>query len=48
MPDVGANQSFPNGSAQAVTSTGTRTMADTGVSQDGCQGAPLTLNLTSN
>lgn len=48
MPDVVANQSFANGSAQAVTSTGTLAMANTGVSQDACQGAPLTLNLTSN
>jgi hypothetical protein len=48
MPDVVANQSFPNGNSQAVTATGTVTMANTGVSQDACQGAPLTLNLTSN
>jgi hypothetical protein len=48
MPDVNANQTFPNGSGQSVTATGTLTMADTGVSQDGCQGAPLTLHLTSN
>jgi hypothetical protein len=48
MPDVVANQSFPSGSGQAVTATGTLTMHDTGVSQDACQGATLTLNLTSN
>jgi hypothetical protein len=48
MPDVAANQSFANGSGQTVTATGTLTMANTGVSQDACQGAPLTLNLTSN
>jgi hypothetical protein len=48
MPDVVANQSFPNGNGQAVTATGTLTMANTGVSQNACQGAPLTLNLTSN
>jgi hypothetical protein len=48
MPDVAANQSFGNGSGQTVTATGTLTMANTGVSQDACQGAPLTLNLTSN
>ena len=47
MPDVGVNQSFPNGSGQTVTASGTLTMANTGV-QDACQGAPLTLNLTSN
>lgn len=48
MPDVVANQSFPAGNGQAVTAAGTLTMANTGVSQDACQGAPLTLNLTSN
>jgi hypothetical protein len=48
MPDVVANQSFPTGNGHAVTATGTLTMANTGVSQDACQGAPLTLNLTSN
>lgn len=48
MPDVLVNQSFPNGNGQAVTATGTLSMANTGVSQDACQGAPLTLNLTSN
>jgi hypothetical protein len=47
MPDVTANQSFPNGNGQTVTATGTLTMADNGTNQDGCQGAPLTLNLTS-
>src|SRR5436305_9811059 len=48
MPDVAANQSFPNGNTQAVSATGVLAMANTGVSQDACQGAPLTLNLTSN
>ena len=48
MPDVVANQSFPQGNGQAVTVSGTLTMANTGVSQDACQGAPLILNLTSN
>jgi len=48
MPDVVLNQSFPSGNGQSVTATGTLTMANTGVSQDACQGAPLTLNLTSN
>jgi hypothetical protein len=47
MPDVTVNQTFPNGNGQAVTATGTLTMANTGVSQDACQGATLTLNLTS-
>jgi hypothetical protein len=48
MPDVLANQSFPSGNGQAVTATGTLTMNETGVSQNACQGATLTLNLTSN
>jgi hypothetical protein len=48
MPDVLANQSFPSGNGQAVTATGTLTMHETGVNQDACQGATLTLNLTSN
>jgi hypothetical protein len=48
MPDVTVNHTFPNGNGQSVTATGTLTMADTGVSQDACQGAPLTLHLTSN
>jgi hypothetical protein len=48
MPDVVANQDFPHGNGQAVTATGTLTMNDTGVSQNACQGATLTLNLTSN
>ena len=47
MPDVTVNQTFPNGNGQTVTATGTLTMANTGVSQDACQGATLTLNLTS-
>lgn len=48
MADVVANQSFGHGNAQSVTATGTLTMNDTGVSQNACQGATLTLNLTSN
>jgi hypothetical protein len=48
MPAVTANQTFGNGNAQAVTATGTLTMNDTGVSQDKCQGATLTLNVKSN
>jgi|ERR1022692_625183 hypothetical protein len=48
MPDVTANQSFPSGNGQAVTATGALAMNETGVSQDACQGATLTLNLTSN
>jgi hypothetical protein len=48
MPDVAASQSFPPGNGQAVTATGTLTMGETGVNQDACQGATLTLNLTSS
>jgi hypothetical protein len=48
MPDVSASQGFAPGNGQAVTATGTLTMRETGVNQDACQGATLTLNLTSN
>ena len=48
MPDVTADQDFPSGSGQAVTATGTLTFNNTSVSQNGCQGAPLTLHLSSN
>jgi hypothetical protein len=48
MPAVTANQDVASGSAIAITATGTLTMANTGVSQDACKNAPLTLNLTSS
>ncbi len=48
LADVAANQHFPSGNGQVVTATGTLTMRETGVNQDACQGATLTLNLTSN
>jgi hypothetical protein len=48
MAAVTANQTFANGNAQAVTATGTLAMNETGVSQDKCQGATLTLNVKSN
>src|ERR1700686_463090 len=48
MANVAAGQSFPPGNGQAVTATGTLNMRETGVSQDACQGATLTLNLTSS
>jgi hypothetical protein len=48
MPAVAVNHSFASGSGQAVTPGGTLTMNDTGVSQDKCQGATLTLHLTDN
>jgi hypothetical protein len=48
MPNVTVSQTFPSGNGQAVTATGTLTMANTALNQDACQGAPLTLHLTSN
>lgn len=48
MADVVVNKTFGPGNGQAVTPTGTLTMNDTGVNQDPCQGATLTLTLKSN
>lgn len=48
MPAVAVNKSYGNGNGQSVTPTGTLTMNETGVSQDKCQGATLTLRLTDN
>jgi len=48
MPDIVVNKVFGPGSGQAVTPNGSLTMNDTGVSQDACQGATLTLSLKSN
>jgi hypothetical protein len=49
MPDVVAHQDIAgNATGAAVTATGTLSMANTAVSQDACQGATLTLHLTSN
>jgi hypothetical protein len=48
MPAVTVNKTYGPGNGQAVTPTGTLTMNDTGVSQDACQGATLTLTLASN
>lgn len=48
MLDVVANQDIPSGNGNAVTAQGTITMNDTNVNQNACQGATLTLNLTSN
>jgi hypothetical protein len=48
MAPVTVNQVFAPGNGQSVTPTGTLSMNDTGVSQDACQGATLTLHLTSN
>jgi hypothetical protein len=48
MPAVAVNKTYGSGNNQAVTPTGTVTFNDTGISQDGCQGATLTLKFTSN
>jgi hypothetical protein len=48
MSAVAVNASFGSGNGQAVTPTGTLTMNETGVSQDKCQGATLTLHLVNN
>jgi hypothetical protein len=48
MPAVAVNATFGPGNGQAVTPKGTLTMNDTGVSQNACQGADLTLALSSN
>ena len=48
MPAVTVNKSFASGNGQSVTPTGTLTMNETGVNQDACQGATLTLHLTNN
>lgn len=48
MPAVTVNKVFPSGNGQSVTPTGTLTMNETGVNQDACQGATLTLHLTNN
>lgn len=48
MAAVTVNQVVGPGNGQSVTPTGTLAMNDTGVSQDACQGATLTLHLTNN
>jgi hypothetical protein len=48
MPTVTVNKVFGPGNGQSVTPGGTLTMNETGVNQDACQGATLTLNLTNN
>jgi hypothetical protein len=48
MADVVVNKTYGPGSGQAVTPTGSLTMNDTGINQDACQGATLTLSLKSN
>ncbi len=48
MAPVTVNQTIPSGNGKAITQTGTLTMNDTGINQDACQGATLTLHLSSN
>jgi hypothetical protein len=48
MADVVVNKTYATGNSQAVTPSGTLAMNDTGVSQDACQGATLTLTLKNN
>jgi len=48
MADIAVNKVFSPGNGQAVTPSGSLTMNETGVSQDACQGATLTLTLKSN
>jgi hypothetical protein len=48
MPEIAVNKVYGPGTAQAVTPSGTLTMNETGVNQDACQGATLTLTLKSN
>lgn len=48
MAAVAVNATFASGNGQAVTPTGTLAMNETGVSQDKCQGATLTLHLSNN
>lgn len=48
MVAVPVNQVVNPGNGQSVAATGTLTMNETGVSQDACQGATLTLHLTNN
>ncbi len=48
MSAVPVNQVFPPGNGQSVSATGTLAMNETGVNQDACQGAALTLHLTNN
>jgi hypothetical protein len=48
MPAINVNKVFSPGNGQSVTPSGTLTMNETGVNQDACQGAALTLHLTNN
>ena len=48
MAAVPVNQVINPGNGQSVAATGTLTMNETGTNQDACQGATLTLHLTSS
>jgi hypothetical protein len=48
MAAVPVNQVIAPGNGQSVAATGTLSMNETGVNQDACQGATLTLHLTNN
>jgi hypothetical protein len=48
MAAVTVNKVFGTGNGQSVTPGGTLTMNETGLNQDACQGATLTLNLSNN
>jgi hypothetical protein len=48
MADVVVNKTYGTGNNQAVTPNGSLAMNDTGVNQDACQGATLTLTLKNN
>jgi hypothetical protein len=48
MAPVVVNKTFAPGNGLAVTPGGSLAMNDTGISQDACQGATLTLHLVNN
>jgi len=48
MAAVPVNQVISPGNGQSVAATGTLSMNETGLNQDACQGATLTLHLTNN
>jgi hypothetical protein len=48
MAGVAVNAVYGPGNNQAVTPTGSLTMNETGINQDGCQGATLTVYVKSN
>lgn len=48
MAEVAVNKVYGPGNSQAVTPAGSLTMNETGINQDACQGATLTLTLKSS